>query len=240
MRSDRHRSSARSHSAPVGAAGRPSRYAKVTSSGAISPARAPASIDMLQTVMRPSIESASIAAPVYSSTWPWPPATPSRPIAASTMSFAESPNGSSPSNATCIVFGRACGSVCVASTCSTSEVPMPNGERAERAVRRGVAVAADDRHAGLRHAELRADHVHDPLTPAAGREERHAELLAVRAQRLELSARERVGDRPGRGSARCGPSSRRSDRASAPDGPRRAAPRTPAALVTSCTRCRST
>ncbi len=97
----------------------------MTSSGAISPARAPASIDMLQTVMRPSMDSASTAAPVYSSTWPWPPATPSTPIAASTMSLAERPKGSSPSKATCIVRGNDWGSVWVASTCSTSEVPMP-------------------------------------------------------------------------------------------------------------------
>ncbi len=33
----------------------------MVSSGAIRPARAPASIDMLQTVMRPSIDSARIA-----------------------------------------------------------------------------------------------------------------------------------------------------------------------------------
>jgi len=36
------------------------------SSGAIMPARAPASMLMLQTVMRPSIESAWMASPVYS------------------------------------------------------------------------------------------------------------------------------------------------------------------------------
>ena len=71
------------------------------------------------------------------------------------------------------------------------------GERAEGAVRRGVAVAADDRQARLREAELRADDVDDALAPAAGRVERDAELLAVRAQRLELGARERIGDRPG-------------------------------------------
>jgi hypothetical protein len=35
----------------------------VVSSGPIRPARAPASIDMLQTVIRPSIESAEIAGP---------------------------------------------------------------------------------------------------------------------------------------------------------------------------------
>src|SRR5437879_174562 len=42
------------------------------------------------------------------------------------MSFAESPKGSSPVNVTRIVFGSDCGKVCVASTCSTSDVPMPN------------------------------------------------------------------------------------------------------------------
>ena len=46
----------------------PSRYAKVVSSGATMPARAPASIDMLQIVMRPSIERARIALPRNSST----------------------------------------------------------------------------------------------------------------------------------------------------------------------------
>ena len=40
------------------------------------PARAPASIDMLQTVRRPSIDSARIVAPAYSITWPMAPAAP--------------------------------------------------------------------------------------------------------------------------------------------------------------------
>ena len=40
------------------------------------PARAPASIDMLQTVMRSSIESARTASPRYSMTWPVAPPTP--------------------------------------------------------------------------------------------------------------------------------------------------------------------
>ena len=41
-------------------------------------------------------------------------------------------------------------------------------QRAERAVRRGVAVAADDRHAGLRVALLRADDVDDALPRRRG------------------------------------------------------------------------
>ena len=71
------------------------------------------------------------------------------------------------------------------------------GEGAEGAVRRGVAVAADDGQPRLRETQLRPDDVDDALAPAAGRVERDPELLAVRAQRLELCARERIGDRPG-------------------------------------------
>jgi hypothetical protein len=72
-------------------------------------------------------------------------------------------------------------------------------ERMLRTVRRGVAVAAHDRHPRLRESELRPDHVHDPLPAAARGEEAHAELVAVRTQRVELRSRERVGDRPRRG-----------------------------------------
>ena len=59
-------------------------------------------------------------------TEPIPPAVPMRPMIASTMSLAVTPAGSSPSTVTAIVPGRACGRVWVASTCSTSLVPMPN------------------------------------------------------------------------------------------------------------------
>ena len=47
------------------------------------------------------------------------------PITASAMSLAVAPGASSPSTVTAIVFGRTWGSVWVASTCSTSLVPMP-------------------------------------------------------------------------------------------------------------------
>jgi hypothetical protein len=95
------------------------------SSGATIPARAPASIDMLQTVMRPSIDSDRIALPRYSSTFPTPPPVPMRAMIARMTSLAETPAGRSPSMVTAIVPGLACGSVCVARTCSTSLVPMP-------------------------------------------------------------------------------------------------------------------
>ena len=123
--SERHSSSAASQSASFGACGRPFTYAKVVSSGATSPARAPASIDMLQIVMRPSIDSASIAAPRYSTTWPTPPPVPMRLMIARMMSLALQFAGRSPPTVTAIHLGLDCGSVCVASTCSTSLVPIP-------------------------------------------------------------------------------------------------------------------
>ena len=89
------------------------------------PAFAPASIDMLHTVMRPSIESARIADPRYSMTWPMPPPVPISPRIARITSFAVTPGCRSPSTVTDIHLGRCWGSVWVASTCSTSLVPMP-------------------------------------------------------------------------------------------------------------------
>ena len=59
----------------------------VVSSGAIIPALAPASILMLQMVIRASMESSRTASPQYSSTWPAPPAVPSVPIIFSTISL---------------------------------------------------------------------------------------------------------------------------------------------------------
>ena len=94
------------------------------------PARAPASIDMLHTVIRPSIDSARIASPANSIAWPVPPAVPMRPMIDSTRSFAVTPRGSAPSARTSIDFDFFSSRHCVASTCSTSDVPMPNASAA--------------------------------------------------------------------------------------------------------------
>ncbi len=90
------------------------------------PARAPASIDMLQIVMRSSIDSASIAGPRYSSTCPVPPFTPIRPMIASTRSLAVTPGPSRPATSIASVRGLRCSRHWVASTYPTSVVPMPN------------------------------------------------------------------------------------------------------------------
>ena len=59
------------------------------------------------------------------------------------------------------------------------------GERAERAVRGGVAVAADDGHARLGEPEFRADDVDDALVRAVQAVQRDAELAAVVFELLE-------------------------------------------------------
>ena len=80
---------------------------------------------MLHTVIRPSMERARIAEPRYSITCPMPPPVPIWPITARIKSFAVTATGRSPSISIAIHCGRDWGSVCVASTCSTSLVPIP-------------------------------------------------------------------------------------------------------------------
>src|SRR4051812_5180597 len=94
VRSARHASTAASKS--VGAPGRPSIQANVVSSGATIPARPPPSMVMLQMVIRPSIESCSMAGPAYSTTWPVAPETDICPMVPRMRSLAVTPGPRSP------------------------------------------------------------------------------------------------------------------------------------------------
>ena len=80
---------------------------------------------MLQTVMRPSMDSARMASPAYSITCPVPPAVPISPMMASTMSLAVTPRPSTPSTLTSMDLDFFWSRHWVASTCSTSDVPTP-------------------------------------------------------------------------------------------------------------------
>ncbi len=60
------------------------------------------------------------------------------------------------------------------------------GERAERAVGGGVTVTADDRHARLGQAQLRAHDVDDALAGVVHGVQPDAEVGAVLAQGLDL------------------------------------------------------
>ncbi len=92
------------------------------------PERAPASMAMLHTVMRPSTDRARMVLPANSMAWPVPPAVPITPIICNTTSFAVQPKGNSPSTLMSMFLFFFISSVWVARTCSTSEVPMPKAK----------------------------------------------------------------------------------------------------------------
>ena len=95
------------------------------SSGATRPKRAPPSIERLHSVSRASIDIARTAEPAYSMACPRAPSAPRRAIQASAASLAVTPGPSRPSIRRRMALGRACHTVCVASTCATSVAPMP-------------------------------------------------------------------------------------------------------------------
>ena len=170
-------------------------YSIVVSSGATIPARAPPSIDMLQTVMRCSTVSARIAEPVYSNTWPVPPPTPISAIKARMMSFDDTP-----STETAFHPHFAGLRLVLQQTLRGQHVldlarADAEGQRAERAVRRRMTVAAHDRHARLGQPELRPDDVHDPAMLRTHPVQRNAELPAVVLEVPNLLCRHLVEDR---------------------------------------------
>ena len=158
------------------------------------PARPPPSIVMLQMVMRPSIESASIAGPAYSTTWPAAPSTPIWPIVAEDQVLggdaeAELALVADPHRLRLALDQALRGEHVLDLARADAE-----RQRAEGAVGGGVGVAADDRHARLGDAELGPDDVHDALVLGAQRVDRDAELRAVALERLDLHAAELVLD----------------------------------------------
>ena len=114
-----------------------------------------------------------------------------------------------------IVLGRTCGRRLRRQHVLDFARADAEGQRAEGAVGRGVAVAADDRHSRQRQSLLRTDDVDDPLPGIGQRVEPDAERVAVRVERRELRRRDRVRDRPvdldrrhvvvGRGDRQVGP-----------------------------------
>ena len=114
-------------------------------------------------------------------------------------------------------------------------------ERAERAVRAGVRVAADDRHAGQRRALLRPDHVHDALAPVVHELGDAVATRDVGVERVDLQARDRVGDavRAGRVVGMLWSLTRRSPTTRQTLRPASSRPSKACGLVTSCTRWRS-
>ena len=130
-----------------------------------------------------------MASPAYSITWPVPPEMPILPMSARIRSFEETPRGRLPLN----VDQHGLRPVLLQALRRQHVLHFARadaeGQRANRAMRRSVAVAADDGEPGLGDAQLGPDDVHDALIAAEHVEEVHAVLLAVARQRLELQPR---------------------------------------------------
>ena len=115
-------------------------------------------------------------------------------------------------------------------------------ERAEGAVRRGVAVAADDGHAGQGEALLRADDVDDALAAVELVEILDAEIAGVLGQRRDLRRALSGSSMPCERSVVGTLWSTTASvllRLRAPCGPAMRRPSKACGLVTSCTRWRS-
>ena len=135
-----------------------------------------------------------MAEPAYSMTWPVPPPIPILAMTARMTSLAVTPGCSSPSTRTQHRLRLALEQRLGGEDHLDLARPDAEGERPEGAVSGGVRVAADDRHARLRQAQLRPDDVDDPLAGRALAVERDPELLAVQLDLAQLVAGQLVGD----------------------------------------------
>src|SRR6516165_7820890 len=125
------------------------------------PQRAPASIDMLQTVNRPSIDRERIAGPQNSIAWPVAPPTPMWAMTESTMSLAATPGAAR--NVDPHALGLALPYRLRHQ--HVRHLGRTDAERisAERAVRRSMAVTAHNQQSRQGETLLGTDHVYDPL-----------------------------------------------------------------------------
>ena len=159
------------------------------------PARAPASIDMLHTVIRPSIDRDSMTAP---------PVLDDRADAAAGADAADDAEdhvlGPRPGRQLAVDGDRHGAGPGLRQGLRGQDVLDLAGadterQRTEGAVCGGVAVAADHGAARQREAQFGADHVHDALAVVAHGVQRHTEVGAVVPQHLQLAARHQVGHR---------------------------------------------
>ena len=166
----------------------------MVSSGAIMPARAPASMLMLHSVMRPSTESAAdgfagVLDDVSGGAVGADLSDDSERQVFRGHAFGERSAYINQHGFRLALRQALRGQHVLDFRCANAEC-----QRAECAMRAGVAVAADDGHARLGESEFGADDVHDALVGRVHVEQRDAEFLAILLQRLDLEGGNRVGD----------------------------------------------
>ena len=135
-----------------------------------------------------------MAEPPYSNTWPVPPATPIRESRLRMMSLAVTPGWRRAVDPHLEGLRAALQQGLGGQHVLDLGGADPDRQRAERAVGRGVRVAAHDRHARLRQSQLRTDDVHDPLVRRSDAVQGNPELVAVLLEAADLGERDLVGE----------------------------------------------
>ena len=135
-----------------------------------------------------------MASPAYSMTWSVPPAMPILPMRARIRSLEETPARALAAEDDLHGLRARLQQALRGQHVLDFAGADAEGQRAEGAVRRGVAIAADDGQAGLGDAELGTDDVDDALVAAGHVKERDAVAGAILRQRFDLQARVLVHD----------------------------------------------
>jgi hypothetical protein len=159
------------------------------------PARAPSSIDMLQTVKRSSIVSASMADPAYSTNKPAPPSMPRRAMIERMRSFAVVCLGNRPIDGDAHRLRPGLPEGLGRQHVHRFGGADAEGERAQRTVRRGVRIAADDHHAGLGDPGLGRNDVQNSLALVLHADHVDAEFGTLGLETQDQVAPALVGDR---------------------------------------------
>ena len=237
----RHQATAASKSAPLGAWGLPRTYSKVVSSGAMRPARAPPSMDMLQMVIRSSIDRARMACTGVLEHVAGATADADARDEVEDDVLGRDTRSELAVHAHLVRAGRSLEQGLGRQHHLDLGRADAERERPERTMGRGVRVAAHDGHARLRQAQLGADDMDDALVVGAAGVDRDAELGAVALQlgHLEGGLLVEDGQRQGCRWASSGPPWRPSARGAGRAGRAVAGPANAWGLVTSWTRCRS-
>ena len=151
------------------------------------PARAPASMLMLHSVIRPSIESARTASPAYSIVYPL-----RRQCRSCRYAEGQIFRGHTFRQQTARLHFHRERFVLRQTLCRQHVLDFARAdakrERAKRAVGARVTIATDDRHARARQTKLRSNDVNDALFGGVNIEELNAKLFAVVTQCLDLLA----------------------------------------------------
>ena len=158
------------------------------------PALAPPSMDILQSVIRPSMVRLRIVDPVYSMTCPVPPAVPILPMIARMHVLREAAGREGTIDANFHCLRSLLNQTLRRQNMLDFARPDTEREGSESTVCGRMGITADDRHARKRAPLFRADDMDHSLPYVIHAKERNADCSAVFFQGFDLYGADGVGD----------------------------------------------